>query len=119
MENLNYSMTQEVTEAFKDLCISFYSYPSTQYILEVANILQSSKKAKLSLVIKHFVEINPTAYKMIDLVRYIRFNRNRFFPNDYKDSNQKFIKIYGYTRTTSISFYIVRSGLFNKYPRAR
>lgn len=117
MNPLDYSMTLEVEKAFKDLCIAFYSHSRTQYVLEVANILQSSRKAKLSIVIQHFIELNPTAYKMIDLVRYIRTNRNRLFPNDYKDSNQKFIRICGYTRTTSIAFYIVKSGLFNKYAK--
>lgn len=112
---LNCSMTPEVEKAFKDLCVSFYSHSRTEYVLEVANILQSPKKAKLSIVIKHFIKLNPTAYKMIDLVRYIRANRNRLFPNNYKNSNQKFIKVFGWNRTTSIAFYIVESGLIAKF----
>lgn len=62
-----------------------------------------------------FLKTVPTAYKMIDLVRYIRANRNRLFPNNYKNSNQKFINVFGWNRTTSIAFYIVESGLIAKF----
>lgn len=104
MSNITYKQFQDY---LSKQCLYHPGHNTTQMPASVAQILFTGNPENQRKLVIYYIK-NYEGLTIFDYVKFIRAERNKLFPNNYKVFGNKFISGYGIYKKMSIAKYLLQ-----------